>query len=148
MLGIGIGGFVDGIVLHQILQWHEMVSNILPPTTYVAKSANMFWDGIFHAFTLIVVIIGIVLMWKLLFKKDIDKSGKLLLGGLLLGWGIFNIVEGIIDHELLKLHNVREISDNKEIWNLGFLGISIIMLVIGWLLVKVSETKKVSTNNV
>src|SRR3712207_5211513 len=45
VLGIGLGGFVDGIVLHQLLQWHEMISAKLPPTTYVAKSVNMFWDG-------------------------------------------------------------------------------------------------------
>ncbi|HUQ96877.1 MAG TPA: DUF2243 domain-containing protein, partial [Chitinophagaceae bacterium] len=42
ILGIGIGGFIDGIVLHQVLQWHEMISAKLPPTTYVAKSINMF----------------------------------------------------------------------------------------------------------
>jgi uncharacterized membrane protein len=27
LLGIGLGGFVDGIVLHQILQWHHMLTS-------------------------------------------------------------------------------------------------------------------------
>jgi uncharacterized membrane protein len=136
ILGIGIGGFIDGIVLHQILQWHEMLSARIPPTNYVNKSVNMFWDGIFHAFTLIVTFIGIVLLWKLLYRKDVDRSGYLLSGGLLLGWGIFNIIEGIIDHQVLKLHNVREISDNPEAWNLGFLGLSVLLIAGGYLLTK------------
>lgn len=135
VLGIGIGGFVDGIVLHQILQWHEMISAKMPPTSVVAKSVNMFWDGVFHAFCLIVVVIGIVLLWKLLRRNDIDRSGNLLSGGIILGWGLFNIVEGIIDHHLLKLHNVREVTSNINIWNFGFLGISLAMLFVGYSLV-------------
>src|SRR4051812_34284373 len=49
LLGVGIGGFIDGILFHQILQWHEMISVQLPPVTLAAKSVNMFWDGIFHS---------------------------------------------------------------------------------------------------
>jgi uncharacterized membrane protein len=134
VLGIGIGGFIDGIVLHQILQWHEMLSNKLPPDNLVAKSVNMFWDGIFHAFTLLVVFTGIVLLWRLLFRRDISHSGKLLSGGLLIGWGLFNIVEGIIDHHLLKLHNVREITANIDAWNYGFLGLSVLLIIGGFML--------------
>jgi uncharacterized membrane protein len=144
VLGIGIGGFIDGIVLHQILQWHEMLSNKLPPSTLQAKSVNMFWDGIFHAFTLLVVITGIILLWRLMGRKDIDRSGYLLIGGLLMGWGLFNIIEGIIDHHLLKLHNVREITSNVNAWNFGFLGLSIGMLAVGYALVSKS---KYSQNN-
>ncbi len=136
VLGIGVGGFIDGIVLHQILQWHEMLSNKIAPTTFVTKSVNMFWDGIFHAFTLMVTVVGIVLLWKLLWRKDIDRSGNLLAGGMLLGWGLFNVIEGIIDHHILKLHNVREITTNTAAWNYGFLGLSLVMLVIGYLMVK------------
>jgi uncharacterized membrane protein len=133
--GIGIGGFIDGVVFHQILQWHEMLSNVMPPATLLAKSVNMFWDGIFHLFCLIVVIIGVVLLWKVSLKKQVDVSGKILVGGLLAGWGIFNIVEGIIDHQILKLHNVKELSPEPEIWNISFLALSILMLIIGFLLI-------------
>lgn len=136
ILGIGIGGFIDGIVLHQILQWHEMLSAKLPPTNYVNKSVNMFWDGVFHAFTLLVTVAGIILFWRLLSRKDINRSGYLFSGGLLLGWGIFNIVEGIIDHHLLKLHNVREIASNPEAWNYYFLSFSFLIMLGGYLLAK------------
>ncbi|SEM58764.1 Uncharacterized membrane protein [Chitinophaga rupis] len=136
VLGIGLGGFMDGIVLHQVLQVHEMLSNKIPATTYTGKSINMFWDGIFHFFCMLVVLAGIILMWKLLSGKgDIDRSGKLFGGGLLLGWGLFNIVEGLIDHQLLKLHNVIEFSANHNTGNFIFLGVSVMMLVIGYVLV-------------
>jgi uncharacterized membrane protein len=134
VLGIGMGGFIDGIVLHQILQVHEMLSNRVAATDYTGKSINMFWDGIFHFFCLIVVLVGIVLMWKLLSAKNVDRSGRLLAGGLLLGWGLFNIVEGIIDHHILKLHNVIELSANHDLGNYAFLGISVLMLIGGYAL--------------
>jgi uncharacterized membrane protein len=140
VLGIGLGGFIDGIVLHQILQVHEMLSNKIPATEYIGKSVNMFWDGIFHFFCMVVVLLGIILMWKLSFRKDVNQSGKLFGGGLLLGWGLFNIVEGLIDHHLLKLHNVVELSANHDIGNFAFLGASVVMVIIGYALVN-SENK-------
>lgn len=135
-LGIGLGGFVDGTIFHQILQWHEMLSNKIPPVTLMNKSVNMFWDGVFHLFCLIVVIIGVLLLVKLFFRKDVIVSWKAFLGGLFLGWGIFNLVEGIIDHQILKLHNVREIASNIDLWNFAFLGISVLLLVIGSILIR------------
>jgi uncharacterized membrane protein len=100
----------------------------------------MFWDGIFHAFTLVVTLVGIIRLWKLLWRKDIVRSGYLLGGGLVLGWGIFNMVEGIIDHQVLKLHNVRELSNDPEFWNFGFLGFSVVLLLVGFFLTKRGST--------
>jgi uncharacterized membrane protein len=53
LLGIGLGGFVDGIVLHQILQWHHMLSSegSHPTTTVAGLETNTLWDGLFHAAT-------------------------------------------------------------------------------------------------
>jgi uncharacterized membrane protein len=134
ILGIGLGGFIDGIIFHQVLQVHEMLSNKIPATDYTGKSINMFWDGIFHFFCLLVVLAGTILMWRLLSRKDINRSGKLFTAGLLGGWGIFNLVEGIIDHHILQLHNVIEYAINPEIANYIFLGISCILLFVAWVL--------------
>lgn len=133
--GIGLGGFFDGIVFHQILQVHEMLSNKIAVNNYLGKSINMFWDGIFHAFCFVVVIIGVILLWKLLTRTDADRSGKLFSGGLVLGWGLFNIVEGVIDHQILKLHNVIELSANHDIANYTFLASGVVMLIIGYILI-------------
>ncbi|HEY0030582.1 MAG TPA: DUF2243 domain-containing protein [Bacteroidia bacterium] len=136
VLGMGLGGFFDGILFHQILQFHEMVSYQVPPTSLDSQNLNMFWDGIFHFFCLLVVLIGVLLQWRLHFRNDVSHSGKLLGGGLLLGWGLFNIVEGVINHHLLKLHNVNEFADNPSAWNLGFLVISLLLIIIGYAMVR------------
>jgi uncharacterized membrane protein len=108
VLGIGLGGFVDGIVA----------------TNYVGKSVNMFWDGIFHAFCFIVVLMGVALLWRAATLATALKSGRLLIGGMLSGWAIFNLVEGTIDHHLLKLHNVMEYAPDHDVANFSFLGAS------------------------
>ena len=53
LLGIGLGGFLDGIVLHQILQWHHMLTSegADPDTTIAGLQVNTLADGLFHAFT-------------------------------------------------------------------------------------------------
>jgi uncharacterized membrane protein len=133
LLGFGMGGFLDGIVLHQILQWHQMISNILPPATLAAKSVNMFWDGIFHAFTWIMTAIGLVMVWRLLFRKDIAPTHALLAGSLLFGWGIFNAMDSIANHYILGLHNVKENAADPRLWNHGFFLLSLLQIAAGWL---------------
>lgn len=145
VIGIGMGGFIDGIVLHQVLQWHEMLSNKIPPVTVVAKSVNMFWDGIFHLFTFAVTITGIFMLFKLIKRRESRIGNKLFSGGLLLGWGIFNLVEGLLNHHIFKLHHVRDLSPNYLLWDYGFSAVSIIMVITGWVLIKkykVDESEK------
>src|SRR5687767_7404282 len=64
VLGLGLGGFADGIALHQIAQWHNMGSAVLPPTTMEAMQRNMAWDGWFHAATLLLTIVGVFLLLR------------------------------------------------------------------------------------
>ncbi len=136
VLGIGLGGFADGILLHQVLQWHEMLSNKVVATDYIGKSVNMFWDGIFHFFCLIVVLTGVVLLWRLTKRTDINMSGRLLGGGMLCGWALFNVAEGVIDHHILKLHYVMQYSLSPDLANNIFLATSALLLLAGWLLVR------------
>lgn len=51
LMGIGMGGFLDGIIFHQILQFHSMLSAKLPQNDLVNVKTSMIWDGIFHSFT-------------------------------------------------------------------------------------------------
>jgi uncharacterized membrane protein len=136
VLGIGLGGFADGILLHQVLQWHEMLSARIPVSTLQGKSVNMFWDGIFHLLCLLITFVGVFLLWRVMRSAHADRSGKLLSGGMLIGWGAFNIIEGVINHQVLNLHNVRENDPNHAAWNYGFLGISLLMIGIGAVLIR------------
>ncbi|MFL5814105.1 MAG: DUF2243 domain-containing protein [Bdellovibrionia bacterium] len=134
-LGIGMGGFVDGILLHQILQVHNMLSNRRFPDTLVNVEINMFWDGLFHAFTWMATLAGIAMLWVSTARGDVPHSSRALVGSLVMGWGIFNVVEGVIDHEVLQIHHViqRAPYPAQLYWDLGFLlfgGVSLIYL--GW----------------
>lgn len=130
LLGIGLGGFLDGIVLHQILQWHNMLSSVVPPVDLVAMKVNMVWDGIFHLFTWIMTASGLFVLWRAGWRRDVPWSTQLFTGSLLLGWGLFNVVEGIINHHLLSLHHVHPGFDELA-WDLGFLAFGALLGVIG-----------------
>jgi uncharacterized membrane protein len=141
LLGAGLGGFVDGIVLHQILQWHNMLSGQLPPDTLVRAKVNMYWDGLFHAAVWVLTAVGLAMLWSAAGRADVPHSGRTLLGGLLLGWGLFNVVEGIIDHEVLGLHHVYEYTPNHLPADLGFLGFGLLLLLSGWALVRAGRVR-------
>ena len=136
LMGIGLGGFLDGIVFHQILQIHNMLSNRFPPDTLINAKINMTWDGYFHAAVWVMTAVGLYLLFRAGCRRDVPWSGKILLGSLIGGWGIFNLVEGIIDHHLLGIHHVSEYADNKLPYDLAFLASGVVFLAIGWMLVR------------
>src|SRR3954471_6063354 len=93
--GLGLGGFFDGIVLHQILQWHHMLTSAGHPADSVENlKFNTLWDGIFHAGTYVFVVLGLIILWRAAHRAHLWWSGKLLLATILIGFGIFNLVEG------------------------------------------------------
>ena len=134
-LGIGMGGFVDGILFHQILQLHNMLSARIPNTDYVGAKVNMVWDGVFHAGVWTITALGIALLWRVGRRSDANLSGRLLGGALLMGWGLFNLVEGAIDHHLLQLHHVYE-PMGLSIWDYAFLLWGAAMSLGGWIVAR------------
>jgi uncharacterized membrane protein len=135
VLGIGLGGFVDGIALHQIAQWHNMGSAVLPPTSMEAMRRNMLWDGLFHSATWIVTVIGVYMLRADPQGEHTPRTVTALTGELLLGWGAFNLIESIVDHHLLNLHHVRDLPVHVPLYDWVFLAIGGFgLLAIGWLL--------------
>jgi uncharacterized membrane protein len=134
LFGLGLGGFFDGIVLHQLLQWHHMLSSWYPTDTVENLRINTLWDGIFHSVTYVFVVIGLYLFWRTAHGNHLYWSGRLMWGTGLLGWGIFNLVEGIVDHEILGVHHVNELVDPVSwlYWDLGFLAWGAAMVIGGW----------------
>jgi uncharacterized membrane protein len=142
LLGLGLGGFFDGIVLHQMLQWHHMLTSAgYPPDTVRNLEVNTLWDGLFHASTYIFVVLGLTILWKSAHDVHLRWSNKSLIGSFLLGFGIFNVVEGIIDHHLLGIHHVNETVPMSQwiYWDIGFLVWGALMLLAGWALLKTGQ---------
>ena len=135
LLGIGMGGFVDGILFHQILQTHNMLSAVVPKTSIVNMEVNMVWDGLFHAFTWLMTLLGIGMLWRAGKHAEVPWSTRTFIGSLLLGWGIFNLVEGIIDHHILHIHHVIE-RLGVSVYDYAFLGSGVLFIAIGWGLIR------------
>lgn len=135
VLGLGLGGFVDGITLHQIMQWHNMGSAVVPPTTMAGMQQNMVWDGWFHVAVWVMTIIGVYWLLVDARKGELLPEGKAFVGLLILGWGQFNLVEGVIDHHLLGLHHVRDMPVHVPLYDWLFLGIGGLgFILLGWAL--------------
>ena len=131
LLGLGLGGFADGILLHQIMQWHNMGSAVVPPATIESMSDNMRWDGFFHAAVWLLTVIGMYWLAADARSGRPLPSGRMLTGLLVLGWGLFNLVEGIVDHHLLGLHHVRDLPAHVPLYDwlfLAFAGVGFIIV--------------------
>jgi uncharacterized membrane protein len=135
LLGIGLGGFFDGIVLHQVLQWHHLVSNPVPPDTLADLELNTLADGLFHAATWIVTLAGVLLLLLAGEERSGVGAGRRFAAGMLIGWGGFNLVEGLVDHHLLGLHRVRPGPD-ELLWDVGFLAWGLLMVIGGMALLR------------
>ena len=141
LLGVGLGGFVDGIVLHQILQWHHLVSHVegLSPETVEGLRANTLADGAFHLFAWACVVAGAALALLAWQQRQMATSWRFHIGLVLVGWGVFNLVEGIVNHHVLGIHHVRDDLGGPLSWDLGFLAISVLLVVVGWLLYRAGQ---------
>ena len=139
LLGIGLGGFIDGILLHQILQWHHMLTGDNggePADTVAGLETNTLVDGFFHLATWIVVVLATTMTVRAWQRDELAQPWRVHLGLLLAGWGAFNIVEGLIDHQILGIHHVRDDLGAPLGWDLAFLALGVVLLVVGSTLVR------------
>lgn len=123
-LGLGLGGFFDGIVLHQILQWHHMLSSAgYSPDNVADLKFNVMWDGLFHAAAWAFTALGLYLLWRRSRKTHGRWPARALPAAILIGFGAFNLIEGTINHHILGLHHVREAAPPgaRLWWDVGFL---------------------------
>jgi len=96
------------------MQWHNMGSAVLPPTTMDAMAQNMTWDAKFHAATLILTLVGVLMLWSDGLAGLSPQRLSVVIGQMILGWGLFNLVEGVIDHHFLNIHHVRDMPRADE----------------------------------
>ena len=138
LFGLGLGGFFDGIIFHQVLRWHHMLSSWYPVNSLQNYELNTLCDGIFHSTTYLFVVAGLYILWRTAQRFHLYWSSKLPAGTMLIGFGGFNVVEGLVDHQLLGIHHVNEIVDPayRFYFIAGFILWGILMLIIGWILLR------------
>jgi uncharacterized membrane protein len=142
LLGIGQGGFFDGIVFHQLLQWHHMFSSIESTQTIAGLELNTLGDGLFHVFDWLMTVAGIIALWLAVKRDDVPLSSTTFIGSFTIGAGLFNVVEGILSHHLLQIHHVKP-GTNQLTWDLAFIGVGLAAIAIGWWLLRQTKTETV-----
>ena len=136
VLGLGLGSFLDGIVLHQILGWHHMVCTTVTcqPTSIEHLKRQNTQDGFFHLAVWILTTTGVCLLFRAGGQPSQNWSGRTLLGSMLVGWGTFNFAEGLIDHQILGLHHVLPGHPQQFLFDMLFLGSGVLLAALGWFL--------------
>lgn len=144
VLGFALGGFFDGILLHQILQWHHLLS--LVPGVDTLRS-QVLWDGYFHALMYLVAIAGLWGLWRNRFHGEEHKRSDLL-GAVLVGFGLWHIVDAVLSHWLLGIHRIKLDSPNPLAWDLIWLAaFGVLPLVAGWRLLRRRQQKASTAGN-
>ena len=134
LTGFGLGAFLDGIVLHQVLQWHHLVSDLRAPDDLAGLKANTFWDGVFHFASWLIVLGG--LLWLVRSRADLRRlSLRRVVGPLLVGWGAFNITDQVVFHLLLGAHHIRMVED-YQLYDWGYTAIGALLVAGGLALVR------------
>lgn len=139
VLGVGFGGFIDGILLHQVLGWHHLTSSIYTTSSPEDVRANIFWDGVFHVAMLMITTTGLLLLWRWARAGGAVWSSRAFAGTLLFGWGLFNLYDAVVDHYLLDLHRVRQDHEHEAFYDVAFLLVAIVLTAIGWWLIRTSN---------
>ena len=116
VLGFALGGFFDGILLHQVLQWHHLLSLVEGMDDL---RLQILWDGYFHVLMYVIAVVGLWGLWRSR-NATHGEWGSALIGSVLLGFGVWNWVDIGLAHWIMGIHRVRLDSD-PLMWDLIWL---------------------------
>ena len=115
LLGFALGGFFDGILLHQLLQWHHLLS-LVPGSGDLRR--QILWDGLFHLLMYLLAVIGLAGLWRAR-REGIDRRQLGIL--LLLGFALWQVIDVVLFHWILGIHRVRVDRPDPLLWDVGWL---------------------------
>ncbi|MBK8026960.1 MAG: DUF2243 domain-containing protein [Chloroflexi bacterium] len=140
VLGVGLGGLLDGIILHQILQWHHLVSSVYPTDTLQGLELNTLWDGLFHIVMYVITAVGLFLLWRAVTRRGAVHSPRTVIGALLLGVGSFHVLDSVLNHWVLGIHHICY-EPNAAACDAGFFALGIVFLIAGGALVRGNDRR-------
>lgn len=121
LLGIGLMAAIDEIVFHQILAWHHFYDRSTP-------TIGLLSDGLLHSAELIAMVAGAFMLAELLRAGALAPPSAW--AGLFVGMGGFQLFDGIVDHKLLRIHQIRYV-ENLLPYDLAWNGAALVLLAIG-----------------
>ncbi len=122
LIGIGAMAAVDEIVFHQLLQWHHFVDLATP-------FIGILSDGVLHAVELLAIVIGFVLLVGLARERMLHTG--MVWAGVLLGSGGFQLFDGVVNHKILRIHQVRYGVD-PLLYDLAWNAVGMALLIVGF----------------
>ncbi|KYG31917.1 DUF2243 domain-containing protein [Alkalihalobacillus trypoxylicola] len=138
LFGVGLAAFVDEVLFHQLLRWHHFYDQ-------ATTDIGLISDGLLHAFSWFATIGGLFIYADLK-RKSSWKASKWW-GGVLLGAGGFQLYDGTVQHKIMKIHQIRYV-DNVHIYDWVWNILAIIMIVIGFILMKNNiKTRKINESH-
>jgi uncharacterized membrane protein len=117
VLGFALGGFFDGILLHQVLQWHHFLS-LADGKPYQDLQFQILADGLFHVAVYVIALFGLILLWRGGQQRPADR---VVLAWAVLGFSVWQFVDVVLVHWVIGIHRVRVGVPNPLIWDIGWL---------------------------
>ena len=124
LIGVGVMAAVDEIVFHQLLGWHHFYDRSTPDVALLS-------DGLLHAGELVALVAGFFLLADLLRRRTLGRGTAW--AGFFLGLGGFQLWDGVVDHKVLRLHQVRYGVDTLP-YDLAWNGAAVVLLLVGTVL--------------
>ncbi|HET8728325.1 MAG TPA: DUF2243 domain-containing protein [Alphaproteobacteria bacterium] len=133
LLGFALGGFFDGILLHQVLQWHHLLS-ALEGDGFRDLRIQVLADGLFHAAMYLIAAAGLWLLWRTRREFAEPTADRVLFANALIGFGTWHVVDGVLSHWVLGIHRIRMESETPLLWDLvWFIVFGVAVVAAGWL---------------
>ena len=136
LLGFGLGGFIDAIVLHMLLQWHHMISGRVSMDTFAGLRRNVVGDGVFSAGMWLITVTGLGVLWRSIQQNPVvPLTTSAFIGWIVIGWGGFHLFDSIVFHALLGLHHIRQVP-NFLVYDIAFFLIGFGLIGVGYLMTR------------
>ena len=133
-LGFALGGFFDGILLHQILQWHHLLSAV-EGAAFADLRVQVLADGLFHALMYVVAAIGLWLLWRARGAFAARGADRRVAAWALIGFGAWHIIDGVLSHWILGIHRIRMDVENQLFWDILWIAVfGVAFVAAGWVL--------------
>lgn len=133
LIGFALGGFFDGILLHQVLQWHHLLSGVTAEAVQDLR-VQVLADGLFHLLMYVVALAGLWMLWTRR-HSTAAPSARLLWASAMVGFGSWHVLDAVVSHWLLGIHRVRMDSAAPLLWDLlWFFVFGVLMIAAGLML--------------
>ncbi|WP_440857535.1 DUF2243 domain-containing protein [Staphylococcus shinii] len=123
LFGLGVAAFIDEVVFHQLLAWHHFYDKS-------SMAIGLASDGLFHAFSWFATVASLFLLADI--KRRNSFWVKRWVSGMLLGLGFFQLYDGLIQHKIFQIHQIRyevNVLPYDIVWN----AIAVIILIVGFI---------------